>query len=477
MSVTGQNNTVLAPLSPLDQNLLEAFSFTIGYVLKTPIDRPSLKDAAIRLISKWRLLSGHVEWSKPLSSWCIRVPLTGDVSNRVKFTTSQLTASSLDQPFSVFDRPNTSNSQILIRPPTKYFIHSSTPSEINSYASSKAPLLSIHVTELSNATCVGITVPHGVFDAIGLGYVLKALNNEFNDRPWEVPPLTESNIMREALKDISSSPPLSAPAASKEWLSGFNGVIRKATLLNKFKFVLAIVYDLIWHKVEFKGVYLADAVVKRLSEEVKKAVGELSGGEWVSTGDILSAWFVKAAYARDLDPKATLSLFVSIRDVLCERDPAFTNYHRQFLHNSDQPHIKLTQIIVIPDNGIVVCCTPLLTKKELCGTLPNLSLHYRHIIHRDIPYIQSYMTFTESFKGSMIPNIPRGQEMWFMSNQLTAHYDDLDLGSEMLALWHWNSPVVPSNFLSMNRVGGGYLIQGNVSRHRWGSIEKAVKTL
>ncbi|KAG6848716.1 hypothetical protein H0H93_014673, partial [Arthromyces matolae] len=433
-------DALLVPLSPLDQHLLHSFSFTIGYLVER-VDTAALHAAAIRVVQKWRLLAGRLEWSKSLSSWCIRVPLEGDVSGRIKFTSSVSTAS-LDEPFSVLGGP----SQILVRPPLKYFHHSSTPDTLQGYASSNAPILSIHVTELKNVTCVGLTVPHGVFDVFVLGQVIiKALNGEMHGRAWDIPPLDKSNIMREALKDLSVTPPSDIDSdahAEPLPLSGVRHIFGPATMLCKAKFVASIFYDLVWHKVEYKGIYLEESVVRSLVTEVKEKVKELNPTDWVSTGDILVAWFVKSAYAQELNPKVTLTAFLSIRGTLAERDPNFTNYHH---------------------NGILMGSTPLLTKKELLGDLHELAICHRRLVKpvRDIEYTRAYLACVASMAGDILSDVPLGEEHWWLTNQVVGDLEDLDLGSDILALWHWNSPLTPSNLMSMNKFNGGYMIQCN----------------
>ncbi|KAG5633339.1 hypothetical protein DXG03_007546, partial [Asterophora parasitica] len=168
----------------------------MGYVTKS-VDNATLEAAGKRVVDKWRLLAGRLERNPSTSMWCIRVPLDGEVANRLKFTTSKL-AVTLDAPIIPLD---STSSEILVRPALKYFRHSSTPSSLSAFASSNAPIVSIHVTELSNCACVGISVPHGVFDAFGLGQIIWGLDAELNGKAWTPPPSSETNIMQETLQE------------------------------------------------------------------------------------------------------------------------------------------------------------------------------------------------------------------------------------------------------------------------------------
>lgn len=63
------SESVLVPLSALDQNGVETSSITFGYILKTTTyDSKALDAAAGRLAEKWRLIAGRLEWDAQVNS-------------------------------------------------------------------------------------------------------------------------------------------------------------------------------------------------------------------------------------------------------------------------------------------------------------------------------------------------------------------------------------------------------------------------
>ncbi|KAG6842994.1 hypothetical protein H0H93_002629 [Arthromyces matolae] len=64
---------------------------------------------------------------------------------------------------------------------------------------------------------------------------------------------------------------------------------------------------------------------------VKRNVKESDSEKWVSTADVLVAWFLKSAYALEPNPRAVVWSWVSIRPSFVGEDPAFNNYPREFV--------------------------------------------------------------------------------------------------------------------------------------------------
>lgn len=110
--------------------------------------------------------------------------------------------------------------RILARPPTEYFSPSGTACTVSSLLKNPAHFLTIQVTILREATCIGITVPHFVLDAHGAGLVITALDAEvtfsfeirnklrthylrtfqLNGRDWKAPAILTSNPVVEVHK-------------------------------------------------------------------------------------------------------------------------------------------------------------------------------------------------------------------------------------------------------------------------------------
>ncbi|KAG6827111.1 hypothetical protein H0H92_013155 [Tricholoma furcatifolium] len=445
--------TMLVPLSCLDRTWLDQSSITIGYVLKS-VDVPKVEAAARRLVEKWRLLAGRLEWSKELSIWCIRVPLQGDVSDRLKFTTTKLNKPLGSAPTSL----GRDSADILVRPPLKYFRHPSTPSPAEAFASPKVPILSIHISEFTDCTCLGLSAPHVLFDGFGLGQVIRGLNAELNGTPWEVPPSFETNILQKALDKLAASHPFPEEGQEPEALLNVRRDVKQTSFSTALFLGLGIAYDYLWARAEMNAVFLGENVVSKLVQKVKNEVEE-SGAGWVSTGDILVAWILKAAsQAGDATPVHVMSAF-STRAALERENPAVKNY----THNS-----------------ILPCSMPSFTRQELASkSLAELASDYRRSIDaaRNLSSLSAIYQLFNCSPTKPMPTWQRGTVSWTISNQAIGHFDEIDFGDEMLALWHWNVPIVPNNTVVLNKFKGGYIIQGVLDRARWKDVADVVKKM
>jgi hypothetical protein len=219
--------------------------------------------------------------------WYILIP-QGPVEG-VK--THKFTMSKLDKPLEYeYPDPSPTICGVVPRAAFTYFSDpAGTPSANKSYATGNLPLVSVHVTILTNATCIGLTLPHGVFDAKGAGEILHAIDAELNGKPWTPPPFSAKNVLLEMLKELQTSTMEESPMMVHTRRE-FGGT----TFINMGGFVASLAWEYMWHGVETRAVVLGQDMVDKIVKKVKKQVLDESGGrEWVSTGDILTAWFLK----------------------------------------------------------------------------------------------------------------------------------------------------------------------------------------
>ncbi|GLB43316.1 hypothetical protein LshimejAT787_1302170 [Lyophyllum shimeji] len=443
-------NTLLVPLSPLDHNGVIAVGATLGYVLKS-VDAAAVEDAAKRVIDKWRLLAGRPEWSRRLASWCIRVPVAGDVSHRLKFSTSKL-ALPLDTPITYL---GDTSAEILERPSLKFFRHPSVPNSLASYASSNHPIISIHIAELTNCSCLGISIPHGIFDAFGLGQFLGALDAELNGKPWTPPVFSSSNILRTALEDLAATGPhrnTDKPSALADVQRDF----ASATLKNNVSYGLGFASEYLWHTPVVKSIFLGKHVLEQLTRVVKDEAVK-SGSGWVTTGDILMAWLLKAIYLHEHDdiPVSIMSVF-SIRSVLSSIHPAFATYTH---------------------NAIMPCGIPVFTKEEITTkSMTELAIIHRRNVNvaRNVSFIGAYGQWLASIGGNTIPRRRPGGNFWMVSNQSIGHFDQIDFGSGMIAQWFWSLPIFPDQVFTLNKFKGGYVVEINMRPERWKGVAETI---
>lgn len=149
---------------------------------------------------------------------------------------------------------------------------------------------------------------------------------------------------------------------------------------------------------------------------------------------------------------------ISLRTPLLVKNPAFVDYTH---------------------NAIMPCSFPLLRVDSLANTpISELALLHRKTIDdvRDLPFIQSYNKWVATVGGNAIPVRKSGTNSWIFSNQVIGHLDDIDFGpgSEMMAFWHWNAPIIPDHSVILNKFKGGYIIEAGIRRSRWAAMEGEV---
>ncbi|KAG6816585.1 hypothetical protein H0H87_004886 [Tephrocybe sp. NHM501043] len=446
------SDTVLVSLSSFDPNLAD-LSIILGYAVKS-VDCTSLEAAAKRLVEKWRLLAGSVEWSGETSLWSIRVPLKGDVSDRLNFTTSKQTGTLGTLPIL-----KDNSVEFVKRPPREVFCYPSTHHSLQSISSTNAPILSIHVTEFTNCTCVGISLPHGIFDAFGIGQVVRGLDAEMQGKPWDVPVLRETNILEETMHELEISTPL--PSEEPHILTRIRRVYVAPTIKNLLAFGVRTLYEFFWHKVEMKSIYFGEAVVRDMVQKVKREVKNQGSG-WVSTGDVLVAWFLKALFATETDGKFPCSFsLVSMRSTLSHKEPAFNAYSH---------------------NCIIPSAIQAMTKDELrTMSMPELALLHRQSIDavRNIPFINTYnhwMRRTTS-SGKLFVSLRPRDDTVFFTNQTIGKWDQVDFGSEIFYFWLYVAPFAPDHLITLKQFKEGYIIEANVRRARWKAVAELVERI
>ncbi|KIK57394.1 hypothetical protein GYMLUDRAFT_86838 [Collybiopsis luxurians FD-317 M1] len=456
MSSTDADSLVV-PLSGIDQNGVHTSSITFGYVVRE-VNAQALEDAANRAAEEWRLLAGRVEWNWAKKSYQIRVPVGALPEGYVltKFTTSHLPSTKIPL------TPLTANSATVIeKPPVKYFRHSATLNSLADFASKKAPILSLHVSFLANCACVGMTLPHGVFDATGMGQVVKALNSCLNNLPWVPPKLSTSNILTEELKRLKEAKNIGE--ACPPGLANLQRDFSSVNVKNVLSLGSSVATELFWHRVKPGAIYLGPRVVAGIVARAKKQAAD-EGKGWISTGDILVAFFIKAAYLEEGPSSLNsirVSAAVSLRKVLATTNRDFEQYSHNALLPLAFPPLTVQQVSAMP--------------------LHEFALIHRQAIDcvRNIAYIQGYEKWVPTIGGAALPARDRKVDSWLLSNQVVGGVDKLDLGSELLGFWHWMLPFMVDHAFTVNKLRDGYILDGfsGIRPSRMKAIEKVLESL
>lgn len=157
---------------------------------------------------------------------------------------------------------------------------------------------------------------------------------------------------------------------------------------------------------------------------------------------ITDSVFEKAAYLEEgpTSPNAmTVSAAVSLRKVLAETNRDFESYS----HNALLP-------LAFP---------PITIQQMTSMSLYEFALVHRKALEdmRNLPYIQGYQKWVPTIGGQAIPTRRMGTDSWLISNQVIGGVDKLDMGSELLAFWHWMLPFLPDHTFTLNKLKGGYI--------------------
>jgi len=320
-------------------------------------------------------------------------------------------------------------------------------------------LLSLHVSVMANCTCIGMTLPHGVFDVTGMGQVVKAINSCLNNLPWVPPKLSSSNILTEELKRLKESE--NVGEADPPGLADLQRDFSSVNVKNVLTVGSSVATELFWHRVKAGAVYLGSEVVEDIVSNVKKQAAA-EGRGWVSTGDILVSFIIKAAYL-DEGPTSLstmrVSAAVSLRKTLSQTNREFEEYSH---------------------NALLPLAFPSLTVQEVSAmSLYDLALIHRQAVNnvRNIAYIQGYEKWVPTIGGSAIPAGDRKSDAWLLSNQVVGGIDKFDFGSELLGLWHYMLPFMVPHAFTLNKLRGGYICDlfSGIRPPRMKSIEKALE--
>ncbi|EJD51008.1 hypothetical protein AURDEDRAFT_135268 [Auricularia subglabra TFB-10046 SS5] len=462
MSNGQQQATLLVPLSSVDQAGVENTGSIYAYVVSGPFDADALRTAALRAADKWRLLAGKVEWDAGRWTYAIRVPL-GAIEPDVRFTRD---TSQREKPLGVeVSQSGDNEARILRRPGLACFRHGGTQGSLAMHAKTSQPILSIHVCEFADATCIGVTLPHGVFDGTGAGMVIKALDAELNGRTWTPPPFGTENIMEDALRDISSYPSHdSDDSAELPQLAHFKREFNPVGVSSLASLVYGVGYEYLWHRAEDRALFLGRDVVERIVSRTQEGIRPLPPTENVTTGDILLMWFIQAAYGGDEDDdEHTISIAsaVSLRTTLTKMNQDFATY---------------------PHNASIPTVLPLLTTTQLKrSSIGELALAHRAAINalRTLPYVQAWSQYIAEIGRPVVPARRRTSDAWLFSNQVLGAPTDISFGPrvDLRAFYFLLAPFLPDHSVVINKINGGYVMQGYVRRARWNAIERVLQEL
>ncbi|BGP16779.1 hypothetical protein JCM10213v2_004782 [Rhodosporidiobolus nylandii] len=490
---------MLVPLTLLD-TATDAVELCMCFVFALPSERAEgdtsaflerLKSAADRVVRKWSLLTGVPRQPKP-GVWAIDVPddVDGVSKERALFG---FTTASLAQPYheaaglpSALRPLSSTPTGFLPAPKLGLFRPQIAPKNLADRDKSLTPLLHLHTTVFSDALAVGVNLPHGVFDGTGCGKVLKALDAELHGRDLEPAPVFAVNPLDATLVNLRAAEPLMPPGYHAPFLHEWCG---SAWIPNLLRFLSSLAWEKLWWKSEQAWVLLRDEdlqfLVARTREEVKQVE---SGGTYVSTGDVVTAWLLKAAHSAEAHAPGA----IRATGVMCGRS----------ILSSYSSSATASSLSSYPFNAAF-------GYSLLSGTLPltelaslplaTLALRLRRSLdeQRNLPALQAVAQGVAANSTPTRPLLPYRDwpqlpffstshtHSWVVTNQTSLDMASLSFpgtdGKDLPLLLYYQGgemPLMLDHVLPTQRVPGvGITLCGLMRRSRWKSLAMAVGQL
>lgn len=165
------------------------------------------------------------------------------------------------------------------------------PETLDDFLGQDVPQLSLHITSFDNATLVGLSWPHTLMDVMGQQALLHAWSLVLAGREEEVPPVLGAR--EDAVCAAADS-----PVGDEEEKEPFRLGRERLTGFAMLQFGLRFAWDLLWDPVvETRTIFLpqrALAELQRLAQDGLNNTQYSSEKPFISEGDVLTAWAVRA---------------------------------------------------------------------------------------------------------------------------------------------------------------------------------------
>ncbi|KZV99776.1 hypothetical protein EXIGLDRAFT_745915 [Exidia glandulosa HHB12029] len=194
------------------------------------------------------------------------------------------------------------------------------PSSLVDFLKPNIPMLHVHLTTFEDATLLGITFPHILFDVHGLKTLLTAwtatLRGEADHivpSPLDFAPLSREGTKR-ALEEADRGGQLEAKRDADEPIRGFFALSVWSTIL----FVIGLIWRIVTDSQEVDLlVRIPKPWLREKKNEIVQELKASGSDEWVSTSDVLLAWLFQTVHAhRKDDTPIALHSAVNLRTLL-----------------------------------------------------------------------------------------------------------------------------------------------------------------
>ncbi|GAA5893360.1 hypothetical protein JCM6882_008013 [Rhodosporidiobolus microsporus] len=502
---------MVVPLSFFDAEHNE-LGLCVGFVFALPdaagadslVDR--LEEAGKKVVAKWPLLGGQAVKLEGENLWGVDLdtPSKGRPYFFTRSTVSKPYHEAISHPTPLPPLSSSSSCATLPTPSTEHFRSPSLPLNMAGTVESKHPMLCLHATVFTDAIAVGASFPHGVFDAAGAATAIKALDAELHGREWTPPPdFGAVNPVQAAKKALLAQPPLSKEEEAKLPPTVENWIPYTGSKWEVKRVIWSIWYENERQKSAVRYAFLPQGVVDRLVRRVKEEVRKETGGkEYVSTGDILTAFVLKSAHAAESTSSAALngSCVLNTRPLFSPLRPSPSITPE--ITNHSYPHNVLSSYSYHP--------TDLPLRDLASSSLANLALaHRRNVLRVKTPqYLQAVVAkearLTGGGKAPMMPKrdwpevvgwIPglwpreggKHVHRWVITNQMQAELGAFrlpnpDKEGHDLPLLAYHSMLVSfgslDHLFALQQVPGlGVSFTGSMRESRWKSFCRAMEEL
>lgn len=289
-----------------------------NFIFNDVLDAEKLHGALWRLLGMdgWRKLGGRLRLNAK-GKLEVHVPRVFTSERPAVHFTHSMTNTSIDEHPVGSQLPKSTNTLSIQNTPAELF-HAlglrrggNVPITVYDLVRSDEPQLSVHVTNFTDATLVGILYPHTMMDGMGRVALIQAWSLVLAGRETEVPTLagTRDDIMATVgtASDITEQEPwMMMPMV----MSG----------LGKLRWGSRLLWDILWcPQADEKVMCVPPALQEQLRRQAQKELVERRGSEapFISNSDVLAAWVLHLVGRSQPQPRPmTLSNVVELRSRL-----------------------------------------------------------------------------------------------------------------------------------------------------------------
>lgn len=173
------------------------------------------------------------------------------------------------------------------------------PETIEDFVYTDAPQLSLYITSFNNATLVALSWPHTLMDVMGQQALLHSWSLVLARRESEVPPMLGAR--EDAICAAADAP----VEKEEEYSLGQKRLKGWAMAMFGLRFAAGLLLNRV---VETRTIFLPKKVVAKLQHQAQDEVATQDEKPFISEGDVLTAWAVRAVVSSLPQPQPVAAL-------------------------------------------------------------------------------------------------------------------------------------------------------------------------